>query len=93
MSADLQRICPSCGNEFSGAMAFCPVCMLRKALAEGVESGKSSIEEAVEPIPEQVVQRFEHYELVRAKTGNRSNWVAVRWGSLIRRSISICTAR
>jgi hypothetical protein len=32
MKAEPQRICPSCGNEFSGAMEFCPVCMLRKAL-------------------------------------------------------------
>jgi integrase/recombinase XerD len=26
MSTEPQRICPSCGNEFSGAMEFCPVC-------------------------------------------------------------------
>ena len=25
--------CPTCGNEFSGAMEFCPVCMLHTALA------------------------------------------------------------
>ena len=37
-----QRTCPSCGNEFSGAMEFCPVCMLRKALAAGVEAGGST---------------------------------------------------
>jgi hypothetical protein len=24
MSTDPQRTCPSCGNEFSGAMEFCP---------------------------------------------------------------------
>src|ERR1700751_4147750 len=29
MSIDLQRTCPSCGNEFSGEMEFCPVYMLR----------------------------------------------------------------
>ena len=43
MSTEPQRTCPSCGNEFSGAMEFCPVCMLRKALAGGVESGESSL--------------------------------------------------
>ena len=43
MSAEPQRTCPSCGNEFSGAMEFCPVCMLRKGLAGGVESGESSV--------------------------------------------------
>ena len=61
-----QRTCPSCGNEFSGAMEFCPVCVLRKALAVGVESGASSAsEDPVEPkTPERAVQRFEHYELV-----------------------------
>ena len=33
MKTEDRRVCPSCGNEFSGAMEFCPVCMLRKALA------------------------------------------------------------
>ena len=50
MSTEPQRTCPSCGNEFSGAMEFCPVCMLRKALAGGVESGESSVsEDTVKP--------------------------------------------
>jgi hypothetical protein len=70
MKAEPQRTCPSCGNELSGAMEFCPVCMLRKALAGGVESGESSAsEEAVKPTPEQVTQRFEHYELVTGEDG------------------------
>ena len=69
MSADLQRTCPSCGNELSGAMEFCPVCMLRKGLAGGVESGKSSFEEAVRPTPDQPPKRFEHYELVTGEDG------------------------
>ncbi len=70
MSAEPQRTCPSCGNEFSGAMEFCPVCMLRKALAGGVESGESSAsEDTVKPTPEQAVQRFEHYELVKGEDG------------------------
>ena len=65
-----QRICPSCGNEFSGAMEFCPVCTLRKALAGGVESGESSTsEDMVDPTPERMGQRFEHYELVTGKDG------------------------
>jgi hypothetical protein len=69
MSTEPQRTCPSCGNEFSGAMEFCPVCMLRKALADGVESGEASSEEAVKPTPEQTVRRFEHYELVTGEDG------------------------
>src|SRR5437868_4119823 len=64
MSAEPQRTCPSCGSEFSEAMEFCPVCMLREALAGGVESGESSFEDTVKPTPEQAVQRFEHYALV-----------------------------
>jgi serine/threonine protein kinase len=70
MSTDLQRTCPSCGNEFSGAMEFCPVCMLRNALACGVKSGESSAsEDTVEPRPEDAAQRFEHYELVKGEDG------------------------
>jgi serine/threonine protein kinase len=70
MKTEDRRTCPSCGNEFSGAMEFCPVCTLRKALAGGVESGESSAsEDTVQPAPEQAVQRFEHYELVTGEDG------------------------
>src|SRR5271169_836138 len=71
MSAEPQRTCPSCGNELSGAMEFCPVCMLRKGLAGGVESAESSASaDTVKPTRlEQPVQRFEHYELVMGKDG------------------------
>src|SRR5215813_842607 len=69
MSTELQRTCPSCGNEFSGAMEFCPVCLLRKGLAEGVESVESSFVEALKPTPDQPPKRFEHYELVTGEDG------------------------
>ena len=70
MSTEPQRTCPSCGNELSGAMKFCPVCMLRKALVGGVESGESSAsEDTVKPALEQARQRFEHYELVKGQDG------------------------
>src|SRR6516225_7933314 len=69
MSAEPQRTCPSCGNEFSGAMEFCPVCMLRKGLAGGVESGESSFEETAKLTPVQALQRFDHYELVTGEDG------------------------
>src|ERR1700675_4565125 len=69
MKTESQRTCPSCGNELSGATEFCPVCMLRKGLAGGVESGESSFEEAVTPTLDQAVQRFEHYELVAGEDG------------------------
>jgi hypothetical protein len=65
MSTEPQRTCPSCGNELSGAMEFCPVCMLRKVLAGGVVSGESSVcEDTFKLTPDQPAQRFEHYELV-----------------------------
>ena len=66
MSTEPQRTCPSCGNEFSGALEFCPVCMLRKALADGVEPGESS---ASEDTVKSAAQRFEHYELVTGEDG------------------------
>src|SRR6516162_6166993 len=71
MSKDPQRTCPSCGNEFSGAMEFCPVCLLRKGLAGGTESGESSVsEETVRPETlKEPVQRYEHYELVIGEDG------------------------
>src|SRR5580704_2485773 len=67
MSTEPQRTCPSCGNEFSGAMEFCPVCVLRKALADGVESGEASPPKVT--AKQQAVQRFEHYELVKGEDG------------------------
>src|SRR6266436_5774083 len=69
MSRESQRTCPSCGNEFSGAMEFCPVCMLHKALAGTVKSGESSFEEAARPTPVHAEQRFDHYELVTGEDG------------------------
>jgi serine/threonine protein kinase/Tfp pilus assembly protein PilF len=64
-----QRTCPSCGNELSGAMEFCPVCMLRNGLAGGVEPGESSLDEAAKSVAGQAAQRFEHYELVQGEDG------------------------
>jgi hypothetical protein len=51
MSTEPQRTCPSCGNELSGEMEFCPICMLRKALADGVESGEPSSKDTVTLVP------------------------------------------
>src|SRR5215467_5572983 len=69
MSAEPQRTCPSCGNEFSGAMEFFPVCMLRKGLAEGAQSMESSPGDTLKPILDQPAQRFDHYELVTGEDG------------------------
>jgi hypothetical protein len=87
MKAEPQRACPNCGNELSGAMEFCPVCMLRKGLAGGVESGESSFEETLKLTPEQTAQRFEHYELVTGDDGKPVELSAVEskpasWGRI-----------
>src|SRR3984893_13592067 len=65
------RACTVCGAKFSALAesGFCPMCMLRKALAADVESGESSPEDAVKPTPNQSAQRFEHYELVTGEDG------------------------
>ena len=69
MKTQARRVCPSCGNEFPGAVEFCPVCMLPMALASGVESGESFAEDAVASISKDVTQRFEHYEVMSDKDG------------------------
>jgi predicted ATPase len=71
MKTETLITCPSCGNDFSGVMAFCPVCMLRRGLADGAESGESSApEDIAKPATfEQTVQRFEHYELLTGEDG------------------------
>src|SRR5271168_4088642 len=70
MSREPRRICPSCGNVFAEAIKFCPVCMLREAVAGGVRSGQSAYgEDRLEPVTEQLEQRFEHYELVKGQDG------------------------
>jgi len=51
-------------------MEFCPICILRKAVTRGVQSGKSSpSEDTVKPTLENAAQRFEHYELVAGEDG------------------------
>ena len=64
-----RRVCPSCGNEFSGAVEFCPVCMLHGALADDVESGESSSERVTKPKSQDVARRFQHYEVVVGEDG------------------------
>ena len=64
-----RRICPSCGNEFSGAVEFCPVCMLHGALADDVESDESSSERVTKPKSQAQHDDFEHYELLIGEDG------------------------
>ena len=69
MKTEDRRICPSCGNEFSGAVEFCPVCMLHGALADHVESGESSSERVAKLKSQGVARRFQHYELLIGEDG------------------------
>src|ERR1700675_4553562 len=69
-NVDEEKACSVCGTALSGVDEFCPVCMLRKGLATGVESGESSTsEETIKRTPERATQRFEHYELLKSSDG------------------------
>ena len=65
------RTCKACGANFSATEEneFCPVCLLRNALAGGVQSEEPSSMEGLEPAPSREGQRLEHYELVMDKDG------------------------
>jgi len=69
MSTEPQRTCSNCGVELSGAMEFCPVCLLGECLAGGVDPGESSSGDTLKSLPDQPAQRFEHYELVTGEDG------------------------
>ena len=70
MNTEPRRACPRCGQELSGALEFCPVCMFRKAFAGSrVPSEGSSVEATLETTPAHAAQRFGHYELVRGQDG------------------------
>ncbi len=65
------RTCKVCGANFSATEEneFCPVCMLRRALAGGVEPSESFSEGATNSTSKGAVQRLGHYELVTDKDG------------------------
>jgi serine/threonine protein kinase/predicted ATPase len=67
MKTEERHVCPSCGNEFSGATEFCPVCMLRGALDE--EGKGFSVPSIGESTLEMEVARYEHYEVVKGEDG------------------------
>ena len=70
LAVEDRRVCPACGNEFPGAVEFCPVCMLRKALEEETQSDESTSEPGnAEITPARVPHRFEHYELIFDEEG------------------------
>jgi WD40 repeat protein/serine/threonine protein kinase len=69
MNGEDNRTCQTCGSELSGAMEYCPVCMLREALDADSEPGEPASDQPAKPPSEPVPQRLEHYELVTGKDG------------------------
>ena len=67
LAARERRVCSVCGAKFSATRnsEFCPMCMLRQALPDAVESVESPSEDTVT-----LTERFEHYELVKDEHGN-----------------------
>ena len=69
-NVDEAKACSVCGTALSVVDESCPVCMLRKGLAGGVQSGESSAsEDIVGPTPEPASRRFENYEIVKGEDG------------------------
>ena len=66
LAARERRVCSVCGAKFSATRnsEFCPMCMLRQALPDAVESVESPFEDTVT-----LTERFEHYELVKDEHG------------------------
>jgi serine/threonine protein kinase/predicted ATPase len=67
LAARERRVCSVCGAKFSATRnsEFCPMCMLRQALPDAVESVEPPFEDTVT-----LTERFEHYELVKDEHGN-----------------------
>src|ERR1700759_1381214 len=67
LAARERRVCSVCGAKFTATRnsEFCPMCMLRQALPDAVESVECPFENAVT-----LTERFEHYELVKDEHGN-----------------------
>ena len=67
MKMESRRTCSICGNEFSEAVEFCPVCMLRGVLDDEEEPfSKQAFSESTLKVG---AERFEHYELVNGEDG------------------------
>jgi len=69
MKTKPRRMCASCGNQFSGAIEFCPICIVREAIDWRTESGESSSERKTQLTPRHVAQRFGHYKLATNRVG------------------------
>ena len=72
MSAQPPALCLGCGRPVPGALGFCPVCLLRRAVAgeEESDSLEPSFEDALQvPAEDLSGTRFEHYQLLQGPDG------------------------
>src|SRR6476619_2830752 len=67
MAIEERRICSRCGSQFSCAMEFCPVCMLRAASDEETEPSSEPAFSA--SMFDSGAGRFEHFEVVKGEDG------------------------
>jgi hypothetical protein len=67
MKAVDRRVCPDCGNEFSGALELCLTCALPRASDEETEPFSGPAFGAA--VLEFGAERFEHFEVVKGEDG------------------------
>jgi hypothetical protein len=67
MKAVDRRVCPDCGNEFSGALELCPTCALPRASDEETEPFSEPAFGAA--VLDFGAERFEHFEVVKGEDG------------------------
>ena len=69
MKTESRRVCSICGSQFSRALEFRPVCMLREAVAGDSEGTESPFEDIPKPTAHGTTRRFENYRLVEGEDG------------------------
>jgi serine/threonine protein kinase/tetratricopeptide (TPR) repeat protein len=65
VKAQGQRVCSVCGSSVPAENDFCPVCLLRGAIENGIEAGNSEFE----PIDLLADRRLDHYEILLREDG------------------------
>jgi serine/threonine protein kinase len=64
MNTHRRTVCPSCGQQLSSTLCFCPVCMIREVLAVDEPESRCPSLKTPSRQAHQRVPRFEHYELL-----------------------------
>jgi hypothetical protein len=65
MKAEDKQVCQVCGTPFPVTSDFCPVCVLRGAVGDGLATSKL----AADPTPSSSELRFEHYTVLQNTDG------------------------